>query len=396
MTINTMMRTFPASEQTQVDLSNWRTAPFNRWAFHHVREIVPNSNIAAAPQNSQPLESAASRITQVSFEGLDGEDWTWERLLKESSTDGLVVLQQGQLVAEWYDNGYQPLVPHIVFSVSKSISAAVAGILTDRGQLDPSLPVTHYLPEAEGSAYGDCTVQHVLDMTVSLAFEESYLDPTGDFARYRAATGWNPPMEGVEADLRGFLCSLPKDSHAHGEVFAYASPNSDLLGWIIERAAQRRFSDLLSELIWQPMGAMVDGYITVDPLGAPRTAGGICVGLYDLARFGDLMRCRGMANGQQILPGWWVDDTLTQGSREAWLKGNFLGLLPEGKYRNKWYQIGNDRGAYMAIGIHGQWIYVDPASDVVIAKVSSGAQPLDEPLELAQLRAFDALARHLG
>ena len=150
------------------------------------------------------------------------------------------MLQRGKVVTESYVPGRQPETPHIIFSVSKSVTGSVAGALVERGRLDPEAPVVRYIPEAAGSAYGDCSVRHVLDMTVGIDFEELYLDPDSDFGRYRVATGWNPvPPGGKELDLRGFLVTLKRDRNPHGHVFHYVSPNSDLLGWLLERADAR-------------------------------------------------------------------------------------------------------------------------------------------------------------
>jgi CubicO group peptidase (beta-lactamase class C family) len=230
-------------------------------------------------------------------------------------------------------------------------------------------------------------------MTVSLDFEENYLDQTGAFARYRMATGWNPSPR--PADLKSFFTELKRLGRPHGQRFAYQSPNSDLLGWILERAARQPFATLLSERIWQPLGAS-DAEITVDRLGAPRTAGGICMRIEDLALFSEMMRNRGTARGRPVVPGAWIDDIRTAGSRQAWLDGDLVNLLPAGRYRSQWYQTGNDHDAFCAIGIHGQWIYVDPKAAMVVVKQSSQPTPVDDGLDQLTLAAFAALGQALS
>jgi CubicO group peptidase (beta-lactamase class C family) len=392
-----LMQGFPPVADRQVTLANWRLPPFSRWGFHHVREILPTANIESAGAGRTHLGRAERKIAQVAFQGPDGKEWNIGRLLPETFTDGFILLQRGRVLAEWYDAGFKPETPHIVFSVSKSITGTLTGVLVERGQLDPDAPVTRYLPEAAGSAYGDCTVRHVLDMTVSVDFEENYLDPTSVFGRYRLAMGWNPLPEGTKpTDLRGFLVTLKRAQRAHGSLFHYVSPNSDLLGWILERASGVPYAQLLGEAIWKPMGAEQDAYVTVDRLGAPRSAGGICVALRDLARFGELMRLRGLANGRQIVPGGWVDDITQAGDPKPWQISDAGKLFaPKGRYRSKWYIMGYPSGAYCAVGIHGQWIYVDPAADMVIAKHSSQPLPVDEPMDRLLLAGFDALGRWL-
>jgi CubicO group peptidase (beta-lactamase class C family) len=233
-------------------------------------------------------------------------------------------------------------------------------------------------------------------MTVSIDFAETYLDPESVFALYRQSTGWNPPRPGLEHHLHGFLLTLEKTSREHGERFTYVSPNSDLLGWILERASGAPFAELLSKYIWKPMGAAFDAYVTVDPRGAARTAGGICVMLEDLARFGEMIRNDGMAHGRRVVPQSWIADIRTHGDPEPWRKGEMLAFLPNGNYRSKWYNAKNGAGAFMGVGIHGQWLYIDPEAEVVIAKQSSQPLPVDQPMDFMHLDVFDDIARQLG
>ncbi len=394
-----LMQGFPPDIAGQVTLANWREPPFNRWAFHHVREIVPTARIANDPERADRLEAASARpdLGQLAVDDGQGQRGPLAAFIEDSFTDGLVILHRGRLVFEWFHPSCAAREPHIVFSLSKSLTAALVGILVDRGEIDPQMPVTHYLPEVAGSAYGDCTVRHVLDMVVALDFEESYLDTTGAFNRYRQATGWNPVTPGDQPpDLRSFLTTLPRGSGRHGDDFLYASPNSDLLGWIVERATGTRYADLFSELIWQPLGAAGDGYVTVDRLGAPRSAGGICVTLHDLARFAEMMRQQGAANGRQIVPEAWVADIRAGGSGDAWQRGSMAEIFPAGNYRSQWYQTGRASGAFAGIGIHGQWIYVDPAAELTMVRAASQPLPVDDPRDLRWVAAFETLAREFG
>lgn len=383
------MNAFPPPEQGQVTLANWRTAPFNRWAFRHVREIVPSALIARDGGRHWRLPRAIGGIAGIGFETPDGGRATVASMLADTYTDGFIVLKHGTIVHESYDAGHDPDTPHILFSVSKSVTALVAGALVAEGGLDPDAPVTAYIPEAKGSAYGEASVRHVLDMTVGVDFTEDYLNPNAAFLTYREATGWNP-TQGAPSDLRSFLVTLRPDGKPHGDTFHYVSPNSDLFGWILERASGERYADLASRLLWRPMGAEHHAYVTVDRLGAARAAGGICTSLRDMARLGELVRCRGMAGGRQVVPAAWIDDIAANGNPEAWRKGDLTQLVPGGRYRSKWYVMAH--GAIVAIGIHGQWIYVDPAAGVTIAKQSSQPLAADDPTDRLLLAGFAAIA----
>ncbi|MET0482569.1 MAG: serine hydrolase [Aestuariivirgaceae bacterium] len=373
-------------------LGNWRLPPNNRWAFNHVREVVPTARVPGSRQPAR-LPRRTVDAAALAVAAPDGRTLPLREVIRLTFTDALMVLRQGTVIYEWYAHADAAREPHILFSVSKSLTGALAGCLVADGLLDVEAPIRAYVPEVEGSAYGDATVRHVLDMTVSLDFEENYLDQTGAFARYRMATGWNPSPK--PADLKSFLAELGRLSRPHGQRFAYQSPNSDLLGWILERAARQPFASLLSERIWQPLGAG-DAEITVDRLGAVRTAGGICATIVDLALFGEMMRNRGMARGRPVVPGSWIDDIRTAGDRQAWLDGDLVNLFPAGRYRSQWYQTGNDHDAFAAVGIHGQWIYVDPLAAMVVVKQSSQPTPVDDALDQLTLASFAALAQSLG
>ncbi len=376
-----------------LNLANWRLPPHNRWAFHHVREIIPSAAIYRGNKSSGFTAASAPALGDVMLTGLEDAQWSLDRWLAESSSDALLVAHQGRLVHEWYVDDEIEFNPHIVFSVSKSITATLAGVLIDRGLLDPAKPVVDYIPELAASGYRDASLQQVLDMVVKIDFTEDYLATSGKFVEYRTATAWHPcGVDEIDQNLHDFLCSIGRGDGDHGEVWQYKSPNSDLLGWVLERVSGESLAQLTSRHLWQPMGAEKNAYITVDRKGAPRTAGGICVIPRDLLRFGELVRNRGFANGQQIIPDWWIDDCSQGGDREAWRRGESSKEFPDGRYRNKWYQTGNEHQAMLAIGIHSQWIYINPVTEVTIVKLSSQGQPLRLDLDDINMQAFTRIS----
>jgi CubicO group peptidase (beta-lactamase class C family) len=390
MTGKTAFETRYGFRRNQVLLGNWRESPFNRWSFQNLGELVPTARVAAPPGSIETPAQDMGGLLGENVTVASGPE-TVANFLARSSTDALAVMKGGKIVGDWVAPHMDFGARHIVFSISKSVTAIVAGILEGEGVFDPQAPVTQYIPEAAGSAYGDAEVRHVLDMSVSLDFEEAYLDPQGAFARYRRATLWNPG--GGSESLREFILTLPRLTEPHGETFRYRSPNSDLLGLLLERASGQRFTDLMRDRLWLPLGAFSEASIGVDMEGTARTAGGISVTPRDLARIGEMMRQGGMANGRRVVPEAWVRDTTsTGGSAQAWQRGTMVPLFPNGRYRNKWYQTGKANGAFCGIGIHGQWLYVDPATEVVIAKMSSQPEPVDDPLDIEIVAFFEALS----
>src|SRR5438270_2041801 len=146
-----LMNGFPPSAGGQVTLANWRTAPFNRWAFQHVREIVPAAEIANDPANVYSLPTATMDLHGLRIPDAAGPALTLDAFLQRASTDALVVLRDGRIVIERYANGMGPRTAHILMSVSKSLLGLVTGILVGQGKVDPETQVTAVVPELIGT-----------------------------------------------------------------------------------------------------------------------------------------------------------------------------------------------------------------------------------------------------
>jgi len=391
------MSRFPSPETDQVTLANWRTAPYLKWAFHHVREIIPSADIPNAPDDVWKLPSAPRELSSLHI-GHGGKQRSFRQFIDETDTDGLVILHKGKIIFEHYAEGMTANTPHILMSVSKSLTAIVTGILIAQGKLDPEQKLVSIIPELKDSVYSDATLRHLLDMRVGLAFDEDYLATTGTIIEYRKSTNWNPLAPGERPnDLRSFLSSLKDRAGPDGGPFHYVSTNTDLMGWILERASGIRFADLLSNLLWKPMGAQASAYITVDRFGAPRCAGGICTTTMDLARVGQMIVENGRRNDTQIIPADWIEDMLGHGDPKAWAAGDLISYFGERPmhYRNKWYVL-RDKKIALGLGVFGQNIFVDTANDIVIAKVSSQPPPLDRDLIGLTIAFVEAVRDHLA
>ena len=395
MTDAPLMHGFPPTQESQVSLANWRTAPFNRWAFQHVREIVPSAEIANDPEQVWRLPSAPMDLAGLRIDG----EMDLHRFLVATDTDGLVILDRGRIVAEAYANGMTAGTPHILMSVSKSMLGILAGILSASGTLDLEAPVTRYVPEVAATAYKGATIRQLLDMRAGILFDENYLATSGPIIAYRKATNWNPLEPGETAsDLRSFYPTLAESDGPHGGRFHYVSPNTDLLGWAIERAAGERYADLMSRLLWQPLGAERSAYITVDRLGAPRCAGGFCATARDLARVGQLIVQDGRRGARQAIPEAWIEDVQKNGDRAAWDAGDFVPYyagLPI-HYRSKWYVLNGQSSSggaplLFGMGVNGQNLFVDRRNEIVIAKLSSHAMPMDEGRIALTMRGIERI-----
>lgn len=233
------------------------------------------------------------------------------------------------------------------------------------------------MPEIGGTAYDQATVRHLLDMRTGVVLAGEVL------ALYTAASHWDAvAVEAARPSFHEFFSTMAAPHAPHGGAFSYVSANTDLLGWVLERAAGQPFAALASRLLWAPMGAERDACITTDRAGSPRCTGGMCATVRDFARVGQLMVQGGRRDGAAVVPGDWVDDIGANGDREAWRTGEFgerfAPLSRSMSYRSGWYVVDGSSPMLFATGIHGQNLFVDQANRLVVAKVSSQEDRVDE------------------
>lgn len=372
--------------RADINLTNWRTRPYSAWSFQNTAELVPSATIRGARRPEAPAPDLGI-LSDLVVNDIAGKPRRLPEFLAEGNTDALVVMRSGKIVGEWNAAHNDPAKPHIVFSISKSITGLLAGILVGQGALTLDDLVVKYVSEAAGSAYGDVTVRDLLNMQVSLDFEETYLDRNGAFDRYRRAMLWNPERaDDPTPDLKSFLCTLPKAAHPHGTRHAYRSPNVDMAAIVLECAAGERFADLVSRLLWQPMEAHTDAQVTVDRAGNARASGGISMTARDLARVGELVRI----GGAGVVPEDWIASLWAGGDRAIWAAGDQGYAYPGGSYRNYWYDTGT--GALAALGIHGQWLWIDPKTETVIARQSAESDPINDQMDQAVAAVMQAVA----
>jgi len=367
-----IMYGFPPAEPNQASLANWRKAPYCHWAFHHVREIIPSAEIPNDPTDVWELERGTIDTSSL---GLDDA-------MVATDSDAVVVLHKDKLVHESYRNGMTSRDPHILMSVSKSMLGLVAGTLVERGELAEDDLITKHVPELENTAYVGATVRDLLDMRAGVLFDEDYLATEGPIIDYRFAANWNPvPKDYAPSDLRSFMSSLTEPDGRHGGRFHYVSPNTDLLAWVFERASGMRYAELVSERLWKPLGAEASGYITVDRIGGARAAGGKCLLARDLARVGMMMANGGQRNGKQVVPASWLEDLVKNGDPQAWKDGDVNPVWGQRDihYRSKWYVKREAEPLIFGVGIHGQFLFVDPTKKLSIAWFGSQDSPLDSP-----------------
>lgn len=369
---------------------DWDRAPWNRWTFQHVREMVPTAQVWRGEGTVSPLPEAHQDIDEIGFE-VDGRRDTIAGFLRASFNDGLLVLHRGKVVAERYHNGMWRHTLHLSQSVAKSVVGTVAGILVGRGVIDPLAPLTEYLPELKTTAYRGATLQHVLDMTSGVFFDETYTALDSHMARMDAACGWKERRDpSWPASVWELILTLTQAECAHGASFRYRSIETDVLSFALQRATATPLAELVSRELWVPMGAEQDACFTVDPAGYALGDGGFNASLRDYGRFALLHLGGGEIDGRRIVPAAWIEE-ITSGARPQLFGGVYHDVLPQGAYHNQFWVEGGASRTYMARGVFGQLIYIDPRADFAAVVLSSWPDFVDTMRTRTAIAAVKAI-----
>ena len=225
-----LMKGFPPGTKSRIYLSNMLQPPNNRWSLQHLREFVPTREIVAGPETAT-INSRWQDLSALKVSFPDGRQVTVGKWLESAYTDGFAVVHRGELVYERYYNNQSAATQHLMFSVTKSFTGTMMLMLIEQGRVDGAASVSEYIPELAETAFGDATIQHLLDMTNSISYVEDYTNPESDIGRFL-----NAMMPGGEG-LYSHLISLtgPNKKFKHGEAFHYVTPIPEVLGWIIRR-----------------------------------------------------------------------------------------------------------------------------------------------------------------
>jgi hypothetical protein len=382
-----MMVGCPAEPSLRVNLANWQDPPWNRWSFFHVREVLPTALVRADESIAEPLRHDPTYdVGAIELRQSGGASLTLDQQFAASFTDGVAVLRDGALVYERYFDGMRSDSLHLSMSVIKSITGLVIGAMTARGLIDPGRPVTDYLPELQHSGFSGATVQQLLNMTAATGYWDD--GPESELVKLDIASGWRPPTADQAAvGVLEFASEVGPGRSPHGESFRYASLNTDLVAIAAERAGQARFAELLSELLWKPLGAASDAEIALDPAGSSIASGGFSATLQDYARLGQLVLESGVVEGRTVVPESWLARSQQPAGVPA---ATATGV--QATYSNYWWRVAE---RMCGLGIHGQVLAIDRAARVVIVILSSWPMPESDSYRRDQWNVIDAIVAEL-
>jgi CubicO group peptidase (beta-lactamase class C family) len=391
-----IMRGFPVPPSARVPHADWDRAPWNRWTFQNVDQMVPTTEVWRGRGPVRELENNRQPLDRLEFSTADDQHSTLQQWLDSSYTDGVLIMHRGAVVFEQYQNGMNERTLHLSQSMAKSVVAAVAGIFIGRGLLDPSEQVSRYLPELATTAWNGATLRQVMDMTTGVRYIEDYEALDSDIALTDVASGWKQPQPEIAAPycIWDQILTLTEQVRGHGEAFQYRSIETDVLAHCLERVAETRLAELVSHELWQPLGCEESARFTVDRAGYALACGGLNATLRDYARFGQMLLQRGKVGEIQLVPAEWIDDI--HNADHSLFGEPYTLAAPNGGYRNQFWIEDVDRPGFMARGVFGQIIYVDPGDDMVFVKLSSWPEFTSVPRLVTTLNAIHAVGKTLN
>ena len=328
--------------------------------FQHMDEIFPSRTVQ---RGDGVFEFDRGSYDLPSGFRYADRSYDTEAFLEDTATTGLLIVQDDKILLERYQRGHSPSGRHIAWSVSKSFVSALFGIAVAEGHIrDIMQPVTDYLPELEGSGYEGVPIKHLLQMSSGVRFNEDYGDSSSDINRMGRVLA-------LGSTLLEFAATLSRE-RTPGTFQHYVSIDTQVLGIILVRATGQSLASYTSEKLWQPLGMESDAYWLLDGSGMEMAFGCLNASLRDFARFGRLYLHRGNWNGRQIVPEAWVAASITPDAPHL-MPGPNPNSSNDLGYGFQWWIPPGPDGDFMALGIYGQMIYVDPKSRLIIVKNSA-------------------------
>lgn len=359
-------------------------APENMLTFHNMDQLfqtrpVPRSGPVA------PLAHADAALPEAVIGGKRMTEDQWE---DRTYTSAFLVMRDGKILHESYRNNTDAGTHYISFSMAKTITSMLVGIAVGQGAIHSiDDPAVLYVPELKGSGYDGVTIRQLLEMRSGVDYEERY-----DFGA-KPSIAAQIFLNAIASNKERFADMAPRlgRKRAPGSHFNYSTLDTSVLGWVLERATKKPLADFTAQYLWQPMGMESYGFWLAD--GAPGVGRelngmGYNATLRDFARLGEMMLDQGRFNGHQIVPADWVRQATTMiPNADPGAPPPPAAVTSPFARSGYGFQIWklDETGAYTALGLQGQFIYVHPATHTVIVKLSffpeEGSAQSDAALE---------------
>jgi len=351
--------------------------------FRSADQLGATRIMTASSSEQRPYPSGAAIELPDGFI-FDKQMLSTEQFLADSWTTGLLVIQDDRIVYERYSLGHSESTRTISWSMAKSFISAMIGIALDEGSIASiEQPVDFYVPELQGSGYETVRIKDVLQMSSGIAFNEDYGDFNSDINRWGRGFALGSPQD-------KFAASLTRGREP-GTLNHYVSIDTHVLSMVLSRATGKSITGYMQEKLYQPLGMEYDGYWLVDGAGKEMALGGLNLTMRDFAKLGSLYLNHGELDGKQIVPANWIAaSTVADAPHLQPAEGDF-------GYGYQWWLPLSDDGEYMAMGVYGQYIYINPSKSMVVVKLSANPRyndisyvPSSDFSHLAFFRSIDS------
>ena len=324
--------------------------------FSHMNEAFLFNQLDGSP-TPQPWETNPKPLPETVT--IAGNERNLADLLERLDTTAFIVIQDGKILNEQYFKGTGQTDHRISWSVAKSFMSGLYGNAVESGQiksLDDT--VESYVPALKGSAYEGATIRNVLNMASGITFDENYMDPKSDINDMGRVLGLGGSMDKYAAGLTA------RDVPA-GERWKYVSIDTHVAAMVLRAATGKSLHELFNETYSANLGFEGEPYYMTDGKNVAFALGGLNLTTRDYAKFGQLFLQGGEFNGKQVIPADWVAESTVHSALTRSDRGGT-------GYGYQWWvpmpQEGPNAGDFFAVGIYGQYIYVNPARNLVIAK----------------------------
>jgi len=352
--------------------------------FRNMDRFVPTSRMAPSPE---PWDLGPNRDTLRFTGDFHGEAMTLDAFIDLSDTSAFIVIHDGDVVFERYAHGDSRTSLHTSFSVAKSFTSAVVGIALEEGKIERlDDPIRKYLPELASPTFDGVTIEHVLQMSSGVRFDERYTAPDSDINRMVSQV---PPLTYLE-----YIDTLGRDQPP-GTFNHYASINTQLLGILMIRVTGEPLSEYMARTLWHPLGMESPGLWTLDHEGQELAMGGLAASARDYAKLGLLYLQGGKRGDQRILPQGWAEASVTPNQPHLMPGENPRSTSTAG-YMYQWWTPEDWDGDFLARGIWGQNIYVHPGNGVVIVKLAADQKNFDPRYKNDYIRYLQSIGRSFG
>ncbi|MEJ2763405.1 serine hydrolase [Photobacterium sp. MCCC 1A19761] len=355
--------------------------------FSNMAQIFPSITIPRIGPIDQFKHRPQTLPSTFSYQDTEYSIQKW---LSASGTTALVVLKGDTITFESYYQGTHEDDARISWSMAKSFLSALFGVAVEEGVItDLNTTVTDYVPSLKGSGYDGVSIKDVLQMSSGVYFNEDYGDFNSDINRMGRLMALGGSFDEFAATLQRW--------RAPGTYMAYVSIDTHVLGMVLRAATGQRIADYFKAKLWSKLQPEGDAIYLTDSTGEPMVLGGLNILSRDYLRFGKLYRDFGRLNGEQIIPAQWIKDSITPDAPHL-IPGKRANANTHWGYGYQWWIPEHANQEFVAIGIYGQYIYINRQADVVIVKNSTNTHFMAnhyESMDIA-LAAFRAIAHSLA